>query len=901
MKMTKRLFALIILFIAVATTASYAQQTGTITGTVYDSETNEPMVNASVAVDGTTLGTTTDAKGNFSIKGVPAGTHNITITYVGYADATQSAAVGSRTVIKVDIFLHSAALQVEEVVVYATSNRESEGGLLVEQKEAFVVVQTVGASEMSRKGTGDAEAAVAQVSGVSKQAGEKNVFVRGLGDRYNRTLLNGFPVPSEDPEYKNIALEFFATDIIKNIGVSKVFSADNNGDVGGAAIDINSKELSGNGAFSVSIDAGINSRAIGAEMLRPDGINFFGKSNTDQPSDGKYDFANKLNPRKVNMPLNNGFSISGGKRFLLGGNKPLSFLVVASNATDYSYTKETVRDINQTGILRVDQTGEKSSVGISQLVLANVDFIPSEGNRIAYNFMLLHANEQYVGEYHGKHTERNQDDDYGNIIALRRQQSNDNLLITNQLTGKFMLSERLQANIGMAYNNIRGMEPDRRENQFSLGAGGRYDIMRSNRQQRFFSELNNNDINLRANLRWALSSECAIEKSNITVGYKGRFADSKFNALEYNMGAFPGHFDDPLALDLDELYNDANYQAGEFTLSKGEESNYHVLRNTHTAFIEFTHKISEKLYANMGVQADVIDQSLDYYYEGEQGKRKMDKLYVLPNLNIRYDLNDKNTLRLGASKSYIMPQPKEIAPYKYVNIGYASQGNPNLKPSDCYNVDLKWDYFPTPLELISVGVFYKYIVDPMGRVDKGGSAGLLSYENLSRSATVAGVEFELRKNVFDTENAGQLNAGLNASYIFSRLELDIQDDLGGTPKRKTGLEGASPLILNSDITYNLRREKGIYTFALVANYTGDRINTLGTLGYEDIIEKGTIALSFVSSYKFNNNWGIKLKVGNLLDPSFKLTQKWSDGSSRKTVLNEYKKGVDISLGISFNI
>ena len=64
------------------------------------------------------------------------------------------------------------------------------------------------------------------MAGVSKQEGVKNVFVRGLGDRYNATTFNGFPIPSEDPEYKNISLDFFSTDIIQTVGVNKAFNAE---------------------------------------------------------------------------------------------------------------------------------------------------------------------------------------------------------------------------------------------------------------------------------------------------------------------------------------------------------------------------------------------------------------------------------------------------------------------------------------------------------------------------------------------------------------------------------------------------------------------------------------------------------------------------------------------------
>jgi outer membrane receptor for ferrienterochelin and colicin len=893
MKMLKKLFALFVLFIAVTTTATYAQQTGTITGNVKDSATDRPMVGASVVVAGTHLGTTTDAKGNFSITSVPAGAHKVIVTYVGYGEATREAQVAGRGVVKVEVFLHSASLRLQEVVVYAR-DPESESGALVEQKEALVVVQTVGASEMSRKGTGDAEAAVAQVSGVSKQEGAKNVFVRGLGDRYNRTLLNGFPVPSEDPEYKNIALEFFATDIIKNIGVSKVFSAENNGDVGGAVVDINSKELSGRQAFSVGLDAGVNSRAVGATMLRLDGVNFLGHSNNTRPADGKYDFANSLDPSRVKLPLSNGISLSGGKCFLLGGGMPLSFFVVGTHSTDYSHTRETVRGAGIDGALYEDLSGEKSSIGINQLVLANVGFHPSATGRIVYNFMLLHNNDQYVGRYWGKDSGTFPDNpELGYRGFIQRQQSNDNLLTIHQLTGRFDLGERLQTNIGLAYNTIRGTEPDRRENPLTLGPNGYY-LTGSDHQRRQFSQLKEHDVNLRADLRWALGSDVDIEKSNVTAGYKGRFVEDSFGSEVYVAGITDGIFDID-GLRLDDVYNQPAYENGDFRLKKMADNRYDVSKTVHSAFVELNHSLSEKFAANVGLQIDRMDMDVDHDVQfASPGRRSLDKTWLLPSLNLRWSLTELSTLRLGASKSYILPQAKEISPYKYINIGFSSQGNQNINPSECYNFDLRWECYPAPMELLSVGVFYKHITDPIGRVDQLSSAGTLTYNNISPKAEVAGVEFELRKNLLGGADS-KLSAGLNASYIYSNLRLDIRN----TAPRYTQLEGASPWIANADLTYSLLRGERLFTATMVVNYTGDRISTLGAGGYYDVIEKGVVTLSTIASYKFSSHWGVKLKAANLLDPSYRSVRKYGDGS-RENVLDEYKKGMGISVGISYD-
>ncbi len=314
-----------ILFTMVAS-AAWAQK-GTIKGTVLDAVTAEPLVGTAIIIEGTTIGTTADVDGGFVISNITPGRVVITAQYLGYEVFRREIVVEAEKVVTMQIPLHAQGINLENVLVVAQINNESENVLLSGQREALAAIQSVGAAEMSRKGIGNARAAVAQVSGISQQEGVKNVFVRGLGDRYNATFLNGFPLPSEDPEYKNIALEFFGSDVIQNIGVSKVFGAANNGDVGGAVIDIRSKELLGAGALSFSLDGGFNTEAVGAaDFLRQDGVNYFGMSRAGEPSNGGFDFPNKLDPAKVALPLNHSFGISGGNRWLLGEKRnPLSF------------------------------------------------------------------------------------------------------------------------------------------------------------------------------------------------------------------------------------------------------------------------------------------------------------------------------------------------------------------------------------------------------------------------------------------------------------------------------------------------------------------------------------------------------------------------------------------------
>ena len=590
--------------------------------------------------------------------------------------------------------------------------------------------------------------------------------------------------------------------MIQHINVSKVFNAASNGDVGGAAININSKELFGDAAFGVEAEGGLNSSVPGSNFIRQDGVNYWGASRSTLPTEGSFDFPNSLDPRRVGVPMDHSYAVSGGKLFRLGEQANLlSVFAIASYNQDYAYTRESVRNSTSDGTVYQDQTGDKYDINTNQVVLANVDLKLDRKHELTYNFLLLHANNQYVGDYAGMHSERFQAaDDYRGFS--RRQQANDNLLMTHQLLTQWTLNDNWRLNAGASYNNIKGLEPDRRENYLTHRTGDEYNLTGSNRQKRFFSTLREHDVNLRVNARYRLVHDMDIDRSNLAFGYVGRLVDDRFEAREYNFSAYPGVY----ALDglkLDDLYNAANYEAGRFTMTEGDLNTYHVSKNIHSGYAEATQQFGERFTANLGLRLDYVDMVVDYDVQHvAPGAESINRLYWLPSLNLRYDASDKHTLRLGASKSYTLPQSKEIAPYQYVNISFTSQGNPNLKPSDNYNLDLKWDYYMSASELLSVTAFYKHIANPIGRVDQGNSAGLLTYENIAPRATVAGLEVELRKNLFNRTNAAgtrnnRLSLGVNASYIYTNVTLDIVN----TDPRRSQLEGASPFLANADLSY----------------------------------------------------------------------------------------------------
>lgn len=876
---------------------------------VIDAKTKAPLPGAAVQIEGTYIGEPTDGEGNCVIRNQKPGTYVLLVQYVAYEPKRVEGVVVQRNLgADVSIELAPESIEVDAVRVVAQANRESEGVLVAEQREALVPSISLGAQELSRKGLGSAQAAVERVAGVSKQDGVKNVFVRGLGDRYNLTLFNGYPIPSEDPEYKNISLDFFSSDIIQNVSVSKVFTGRQNGNVAGAIIDISSKELLKRYGFSVNASLGGNAALTAKRFVRQDGVGYFGFASAAHPKEvGRdvYVFENKLEPSRVAVPLSHSYGLSGGYRWELDeGKHSLALFAVGSYSSDFSYTKSVVRNAvftaSREARVTQDQEGEKFSSTIQQLALFNATARLARRHQLEYNLLYVHSSNQYVSEMLGSHAERYADaDEYDYRGFMRRQQVNDNQLLVSQLAGKFELIPNLNFNVGTSYNMVIGNEPDRRESNLSYQGNGFYHETLGDSQRRFFSKLFGGDLNLTASFSYILPDKFDSRKSKVEVGYVGRtLAATTFAGNNYAPHSGRQKLQgNPVDFPFDGYYLDGTH--GKMNVNAIPVESYKVGKNIHGAYVDASYQIVEAFNIAVGCRYDHVLMGVIYntLVDGE-GENELQQSFWLPSINLRYDPSESHTIRMGASRSYTIPQDKEISPFEYVNIGFTSKGNPKLRSATSYNVDLRWDYLFNSSDYVALVGYFKHILDPISRINIAGSGNKLSYDNVSKNAQVAGGELEVRATPLRTtakDAQHELIVGLTAAYIYTTQRI-----LTASVDRRTNMEGAAPLVGNLDLTYRVALPKVEFSLALVGSYFFDRIYTIGMWGYSDIIEQGRPQLDFVFSTKLAKAWSISVKGRNLINPPIKLTRQFA-GSSEPFLLERGYKGRSFSLGVSYSL
>ena len=906
--MKKIVFILAVIFCQV----TVAQDKGTIKGKLLDKETNnEPLSFASVILKGTTVGTETDLEGNYRLSASP-GSYTLVMSFLGYKTLEVAVTVKAGETITVNRTLAAeSGVELSTVVLNATTSKESATALITEQRKATTIETKIGAQELSKKGVSDATGAVVKTAGVSK--GSKNIVVRGLGDRYNSTSLNGLPLPSEDPEYKNISLDFFETSIIKNIGVNKVFSSSIIGDVGGANINIESKELRKKKSASLGFSVGVNTQTISQDFLTIDGTNRLGTGNgfsIPVNSLNQYTFDNSFNPERQNFQSNTSFSFSLGRKYDIGEEGKLSLFLIGGQSGSYNYTEGNIKQTNSTGDIFLDQDFEKYEYTVSQILMGNAKYKFGKGHELAYNNLFIHNNKQSIGDYFGFVNP----EQTGDLEFLRRQQVNDNSLFVNQLLGKFLLSERLTLEAKGSLNFVQGNEPDRRTNNYLLRDGFFSPQTNSaGENERYFSKLQELDNNGYGKLSYKLSDD-EENVSVLEVGGHFRYTERLFSATIFNHG-----FNTRVPIEIDNsdaVFNQESINNNVFRLETGRGTS-----NNPFAFVPFTYRgkrliqsgfgnalyqLNDNLLVSGGVRIESVQQRVTYNTNiansDDNGASTIDELYVLPSFNVKYNFNENSILRFAASQTYTLPQFKETAPFKYQDVSFSSQGNPNLIPSDNYNFDVKYEYYLSSSELITFTGFYKYIQNPISRSEIPSGGNTLTYLNVGDDASVFGVEIEARKNILksndESDEEYSLDGGLNLSILSSKVNLD-ETSVAQFTSSSSDLEGATPFLINADISFNKKYENSELQTSLVFNYFSERVYSIGTRGFENILEKGIPTLDIVSSLKLGKHYNIKFKAQNLLDPSFELSREGANNGGN-VVLGNYKKGVNLSLGVTYD-
>jgi len=916
------------LFFFFFTAITVAQESGSIVGKLTDTDyNNEPLPFANVFIKGSTIGITSDMDGLYAIENVKPGTYTVVFSFVGYETVEiDNVTVTANKVTNIDVPMGASAAALDEVVIKTTTRRESEVALLLEQKKAIAIKESIGAEQLSKLGVSDAAGATTKISGVSKTDGSGDVFVRGLGDRYLYTTLNGLPIPSDNIERKNINLNLFPTRMIESVDVSKTTSPNISADQASGNIDINTKELSGSSLLSLSASASVNTNVMSDGVFN----NFKVSPNYQDVSIGFYQKSVPTNqaitgqswsPEVVDFPINRSYSLSAGTKI---GNK-LSVLFTAGQSEEFEYREGSFKQYRSNFLDDVIPDAITWNKEVATSGLFHIRFRADDNNDIRFNTVLINKIEDEVFEG-GRSGEaiifEETDPTEGLSQFIRDQNIKKTLLSVTQLSGEHKIDEKNELDWAAGYNFLSADEPNRirnevnfNENLVQLGRTGGF------QQRKSIQKIEDTEYNARLNDLIKIIDE---EENNFHINIGGTYRNKTrdFGSQFFGVEETVTNAANPASIDeISEIFKQQNFNNGLLKRNTLSPDFYTGDMQSVAGYTNVT-GVKGKITVQAGLrfQRDNIDVNWDVNnFPGRIGSTTKDYRRIFPSFNVKYALNEKHSIRFANSYTTTLPEFKEIAPFEYVSpVGQVTRGNPDIEASLNRNFDLKWEFFPSKDQLFSLTGFYKLIEDPINKVQDRGSAGVFSYFNAGDEAEVYGLEVEGRVNLISGDERPNLKLNVNASRMWHKQDLKEVFDSEGNFIRtfrykgltETDLQGASDWIVNGSLNFSTNTENP-FEVTVSGNFASDRIYALGApefqtsgdINYNDaIIEKGFVSLDLILSKEITKNFKIGISGKNILNPEIKRTQlikpSTTNVETEETVLS-YTRGARFGLNLNY--
>ena len=868
-----------------------------IKGVVKDSETKEPLIGASVQIDGTTVGTITDLDGSFVLNGVKGET-TIVVSYVSYI--TKKLKINaSKDTAPIEILLEPDNRQLGEVTVTARKNNETATALLKERQKSSIPIENIGARDLSIKGISDVQEGVKKLTGISV-ASAGQIIVRGLGDRYSITTLNGMSVASPNPDHKLIPLDLFPTSTVKNITVSKVYDVASFADYSGAHIDIATKDQSSDNFFEASVSVKGYTNTIGGDFYEMDRASTLFRNPSIDNNAYNLPLSDFRQYSRNNRIFNTGFNVerrtaipafsgnvSFGRNFRIGSND-LNILASMSVSNGLSSMDNAIyKTLEATGTVVNDFNYDAYINEVKLSGLASVGYSFRESDHIGYNFFYArNASNEYM-------TRSGHDRDDHQLLGIH-DVTHIYTLQNHQLSGSHEFGDAWSLTWKGSYGKTTSEEPDRRQVMYERTSNG-LELFKLNRQEtmRYFGDLNESEYLA------DVSSEYKFGESNKVVfgaAYKDKKRSYSATRFYYNLSGINPVIDDFYR--PDDFINAGALAAGDISINRVQQlkDNYEAANRIAAGFISAELYPVNDLMINIGVRYEYSDQYVDYYDDASIARRSTLKNHdFFPALNARYQFRDNNSIRLSFSRTITRPSFIEMTPFLYQESygGAQIRGNEHLKNGYNWNVDLRYEYITQSGDMFSATVYYKQLEDPIERTQfLQGGATTHSFNNAD-NGVAAGVEVEIRKNIVK-----DLILGANVSYMYTNVVLP---EGGAYTNTTRALQGASPYLANADLTYAPKFKNGDdMSLALLYNLQGPRIQSVGVSGLGDVTQQALHTLNFVARYRFNEHCSISAKVNDILnrDVIFEQDVPLTGG---KEVVERFKTGTNFEIGFTYKL
>ena len=925
-----KIIKVLVLFV-LSTVTAIAQDGGTIRGTIKDSKTKEDIIGATILVQGINKGAATDINGFFSFGKLPVGSYSLKISFVGYESKIyEGVKVAANQVTELNLSLAEESATLAEVKVVAQKLTNTEQSVISEIKAAQLVVSGISAAQITKTLDRTAAEVVKRVPGVTI-FGERFINIRGLNERYNTVQLNNAFAPSMETDVRSFSFDIIPAGQIDRILVFKSPSAEIPGEFAGGVVKIFTKSIPENNFLTLDISSAYREGTTGSAFFATKNANMawtgFDQGYFDLPKSFPINRSALINtgaagidaigaslknnwvPVESNAMPDMRASLAGGLKFDLG-----SVRIGNVTAVNYSNTRSIFKmERNDWGYSNIQTTGEPDEIfnyvdnqysnAIRLGVSHNWSARFAGGSVIEFkNLFNQLANTQYI---------QRSGFDNGSNWDIRSFDQVFRGIYTGQLTGRHEFQDgSLKTDWMVGYNSAYRNQPDYKRFRYNVDGSSSSLFIPNGAAQTFL--LGRTYINMDESSYTAafnLDKRVKVGDDKELDFKAGLFYEDKVRDFgARNIGYVKSTPSFQTTLPIDQLFSPQNFNS-RTGVKIDEQTNpndsYNATNNLFAAYVSANYALGKKFNAIVGVRAEQNSQKLNSAdLVGKAINYDNTRLDVLPSMNLTYNFTERSLLRLAYGKTLNRPEFRELAPfsfYDFVNNRTVS-GNPTLKNAEIQNFDFRYEFYPTPTELVSIAAFYKDFTNPIEVVFASGANPILNFSN-AKSAYSTGIEAEFRKNL----NANQPNTILgrtslvfNGTYIFSRVKLDetvAKDQSDNRP-----LQGQSPYIVNAGLNYN-DTKKGLQ---LNFNYNviGKRIFAVGNnfgSPYPDWFEMPRNVIDFSFSKQLTKAIMLKGGVSDILNQGNTILQDGNqdqvfDRNQDQTIQN-YAPGRVASLGL----
>ena len=824
--------SLIVLF-AVAPPA-LAQQ-GRLAGKVVDADFGEGMPGVNIVLENTMIGAATDIHGEYRIENIPPGEYTVVATFIGYSRVRiEGVQIAAGQTESLNFTMAMEVLEGQEVVVTAKAVKNTEAALLKDRQKAAAVSDAVSAEAISQAGAGDAAEAMKQVTGASVVDG-KYVYIRGLGDRYTSTQLNGAEIPSADPYRRAGSVDIIPSNLIDNIVTVKSFTPDRPGDFSGGTVDIKTKDFpdvlnlkfSVSGSYNTQTTFNSNgpigysggatdwlgyddgTRSVpgvvkdglqnGYYPTPPSSFDSEGTESLDELQTYSQAFNPLMTPSPMTPSLNQSYSFSVGNEINVL-NRPFGFLA----SLTYSNSFKSYDD----GMYNAWRLGSSEASELTQIFAMN-DVKSSHdvlwGGLVKSSYKINPFNVislNYLYNINGMSTARNLQGQYDydkldkkdDLFISSNLGYSERRLSSFQLSGDHHFSSMggLKIDWNASTSATKQDEPDLRYfSRFAMVEDGeifREGTFSNIAPTRYFRNLNESKNEASVNFTLPFR-QWSGKSSNFKFGglYSAKDRDFVESRFVYNEGSgarsFKGDPDQFFAHDnigwaeTSQTINGQTYYGYKLKLSLSPAdvgtNDYVGDQEIFAYYAMLELPLFNKLRFIGGARYETTDVQLNSL-DSTKADGSIDTKDWLPSFNLIYGITPDMNVRASVTRTLARPNFRELAPYASYDFsaGFTHIGNPRLKRTLIDNYDLRWEWFSRPGEIYGVSFFYKQFQNPIERAFiVTASNREITWENVDR-ATAFGVELELRKKLDVVNRAlSNFSFGTNVSLVESRIDI----------------------------------------------------------------------------------------------------------------------------------